>query len=117
MGRRIRIIRECAKTTHDRNFLHGAFKVLVFLCRARASATPPGRVPYHAGSGSNVRIVLGNSNIATYPEGGGHWSWFLQYPLGLKALGEDVLWLELLASSGDRARDLRLIQDFFERLA
>jgi len=74
-------------------------------------------VPYHAGSGSNVRIVLGNSNIATYPEGGGHWSWFLQYPLGLKALGEDVLWLELLASSGDRARDLRLIHDFFQRLA
>jgi hypothetical protein len=74
-------------------------------------------VPYHAGSGSNVRIVLGNSNIAKYPEGGGHWSWFLQYPLGLKALGEDVLWLELLASSGDRARDLRLINDFFQRLA
>jgi hypothetical protein len=69
------------------------------------------------GTASSVRIVLGNSNIAKYPHGGGHWSWFLQYPLGLKSLGEDVFWLEMLGSSGDRSRDLRLIQDFFRRLA
>ena len=69
------------------------------------------------GTALSVRIVLGNSNLAKYPPGGGHWSWFLQYPLGLKSLGEDVLWLEMLASSGDRARDLRLIGDFFQRLA
>jgi len=64
-----------------------------------------------------VRIVLGNSNLAKYPHGGGHWSWFLQYPLGLKSLGDDVLWLELLGSSGDRSRDLHLIKNFFRRLA
>src|SRR4030081_1996047 len=68
------------------------------------------------GTASNVRIVLGNSNIAKYPQGGGHWSWFLQYPLGLKSLGEDVFWLEMLGSRGDRSLDLRLIQDFFRRL-
>jgi len=41
----------------------------------------------------------------------------LQYPLGLRALGHDVFWLELLQSSGCRDKDLRLIRCFFERLA
>jgi len=52
-----------------------------------------------------------------YQQGGGHWSWFLQYPLGLKALQHDVFWLELLQSSGRRDKDLRLVRDFFDRLA
>ena len=30
------------------------------------------------------KIVLGSSTLATYPEGGGHWSVFLQYLLGLQ---------------------------------
>lgn len=64
-----------------------------------------------------MRIVLGNASLATYLEGGGHWSWFLQYPLGLRALHHDVFWLELVASSGEREHDLRLIRDFFQRLA
>ena len=64
-----------------------------------------------------MRIVLGNSSLIKYQQGGGHWSWFLQYPLGLKALQHDVFWLELLQSSGRREDDLRLIRDFFNRLA
>jgi hypothetical protein len=64
-----------------------------------------------------VQIVLGNSSLVKYHQGGGHWSWFLQYPLGLKALQHDVFWLELLQSSGRRENDLRLIRDFFDRLA
>jgi hypothetical protein len=64
-----------------------------------------------------VRIVLGNASLATYLQGGGHWSWFLQYPLGLRALRHDVFWLELLVSSGEREHDVRLIRDFFQRLA
>jgi len=40
----------------------------------------------------------------------------LQYPLGLKASGHDVFWLELLRSSGCREKDLRLIRSFFRRL-
>jgi hypothetical protein len=55
--------------------------------------------------------------LIKYQLGGGHWSWFLQYPLGLRALGHDVLWLELLQSSGHRETDLHAIHDFFERLA
>ncbi|MHB8382921.1 MAG: glycosyltransferase [Candidatus Binataceae bacterium] len=63
-----------------------------------------------------MRIALGNGSLASYPPGGGHWSWFLQYPLGLRALGHQVFWLELLRTSGDRARDLALIGDFFVRI-
>ncbi len=61
-------------------------------------------------------IALGNGSLASYPPGGGHWSWFLQYPLGLRALGHQVFWIELLKSSGDRTRDLALIRDFFARI-
>jgi hypothetical protein len=64
-----------------------------------------------------VQIVLGNSSLVKYQQGGGHWSWFLQYPLGLKALGHEVFWLELLQSSGRRENDLHLVRDFFEHLA
>jgi hypothetical protein len=64
-----------------------------------------------------MRIVLGNSSLVKYQQGGGHWSWFLQYPLGLKALGHEVFWLELVQSSGQRENDLSLVRDFFDRLA
>jgi hypothetical protein len=64
-----------------------------------------------------VRIVLGSAQLASYQEGGGHWAWFLQYPLGLRALHHDVFWLELLLSSGDSERDHRVVRAFFERLA
>ncbi|MGH7780092.1 MAG: hypothetical protein ACREQR_09720, partial [Candidatus Binataceae bacterium] len=63
-----------------------------------------------------MRIALGNGSLAAYPPGGGHWSWFLQYPLGLRAIGHQVFWLELLKSSGDRTRDRALIDDFFTRI-
>jgi hypothetical protein len=64
-----------------------------------------------------MQIVLGNSSLVNNQQAGGHWSWFLQYPLGLKALGHRVFWLELLQSSGQRENDLRLVRDFFDRLA
>ena len=64
-----------------------------------------------------MRIVLGSSRLIKYPQGGGLWAWVLQYPLGLRALGEDVFWLEILSSTGDRARDERFVQGFFQRLA
>jgi hypothetical protein len=62
-----------------------------------------------------LRIVLGNRSLAHYPEGGGHWTCFLQYLFGLNALGHDVFWLEVLRSSGNEARDERLIDIFFRR--
>jgi hypothetical protein len=63
-----------------------------------------------------VRIVLGNRSLATYFEGGGLWSWFLQYPIALKAAGHTVFWLELLQSSESREADLRMMRRFYDRL-
>ncbi len=64
-----------------------------------------------------MRIVLGNSSLARYLPGGGHWCWFLQYPLALKALGHQILWLELMQSSGDPESDRRTIAGFFGQAA
>jgi hypothetical protein len=64
---------------------------------------------------SKLRIVLANNTLASYPQGGGHWSCFLQYLLGLNALGHDVFWLEVLHSTGSPVRDHRLIDIFFGR--
>ena len=64
---------------------------------------------------SKLRIVLANQTLADYPQGGGHWTCFLQYLFGLTALGHDVFWLELLHSTGNPARDQRLIDIFFGR--
>jgi hypothetical protein len=61
-------------------------------------------------------IVLANRSVASYPMGGGVWSWMLQYPLGLRALGHSIFWLELIKSSGDRARDAELAKNFLERI-
>jgi hypothetical protein len=65
---------------------------------------------------SKLRIVLANGSLAKYPQGGGHWSVFLQYLFGLNALGHDVFWLELLKTTGDNSRDQKLIRIFLTRL-
>lgn len=64
---------------------------------------------------SKLRIVLANNTLASYPQGGGHWSCFLQYVFGLNAMGHDVFWLEVLTSTGNPTRDQRLIDIFFGR--
>ncbi len=65
---------------------------------------------------ARARIILGNASLADYPEAGGHWMYFLQYPLGLLDLGHEVLWLELYRKCGDEARDRQRIETFFGRL-
>jgi hypothetical protein len=62
-------------------------------------------------------IVIANRSLASYPMGGGIWAWMLQYPMGLRALGHNVFWLELLKSSGDRARDGELAKNFLARMS
>ena len=64
-----------------------------------------------------ARIVIGSSVVADYPEGGGVWSWYLQYLLGLRALGYDAIGIELLDSTGDPGEDERRIRAFFRRFA
>ncbi len=62
------------------------------------------------------RIVLADGgSLAKYPQGGGHWSCFLQYFFGLNDLGYDVFWLELLQSSGNQGCDERRIRRFLHR--
>ncbi len=58
---------------------------------------------------SRAQIVLAGG-LGDYPEGGGHWSVFVQYLMGLTAMGHDVYWLDLFRSSGDVANDQRKIQ-------
>jgi hypothetical protein len=64
-----------------------------------------------------MRLVLGNGSLINHPQAGGHWSWFLQYPLGLRALGHDVHWLELMRSTGQADEDARIVRQFFELIA
>jgi hypothetical protein len=66
-------------------------------------------------SRSSVRVVLAFGSLASYPQGGGHWTCPLQYLFGLDALGHDVFWLELLKSTGDEDLDHQRIRLFFRR--
>jgi hypothetical protein len=65
---------------------------------------------------SRHRIVLGNSSLVRYLQGGGHWMVRVQYLLGLKALRQDIFLLELLWSSGNTQLDQERITSFFKRL-
>src|SRR5438132_14134119 len=62
-----------------------------------------------------LRIVIGQGALATNPEAGGLWACLLQYPLGLRALGHDVLWLEMLHKV-DPTTDQRRIDQFLARM-
>src|SRR5215469_12802151 len=66
--------------------------------------------------GGSARIVLGTEFLSSDLQAGGHWTWFLQYPLGLRALGHDVFVLEVLRSTGERSTDEGLVGRFFRRL-
>src|SRR5262245_30432270 len=68
-------------------------------------------------SSDRIRIVLAGGFLADYPQGGGHWTVFLQYLLGLAAFGHDVYWLELFREREDQRRDDELIATFFSRMA
>jgi hypothetical protein len=65
---------------------------------------------------SALRIVLAEGSLARYPDGGGHWMVYLQYLLGLRALGHEAFFLELLWSTGDAGLDRQRITAFFDRL-
>ena len=60
--------------------------------------------------------MLANNSVANYPEGGGHWSVFLQYMFGLNTLDVKWYWLEIFRSTGNDVRDNKLIGLFFRRM-
>jgi hypothetical protein len=63
-----------------------------------------------------VTIFLGCGFAAKYPEGGGNFSVPLQWMLGLRRLGLDAVWLELLPATNDAREDQSRIRKFQRRL-
>jgi len=61
-------------------------------------------------------VVISPSNVADFPEGGGHFWVYMQYVQGLRALGCDVYWLEHFHGSGDEQRDGELLRLFSNRM-
>lgn len=61
-------------------------------------------------------VFLGSGFAAKYPEGGGNFAVPLQWALGLKRLGVDYFWLEIMPSSGNPGLDERCIEIFEERM-
>ena len=63
----------------------------------------------------SLRVCL-LANAFYYPEGGGHLWAYLQWALGLRALGCEVVWLEVVGSD-DAATELAFASPLRERLA
>jgi hypothetical protein len=61
-------------------------------------------------------IALGCKAIASYPEGAGVAICFIQYPLGLRALGHEIVWIEVIKAAQVRA-DPKLVTGFFALMA
>lgn len=61
-------------------------------------------------------VVISPSNVAHYPEGGGHFWVYMQYVQGLRALGCEVYWLEHFHGSGDERQDRASLRIFLDRL-
>src|ERR1051325_4953674 len=63
-----------------------------------------------------MTVFLGCGFAAKYPEGGGNYSVPLQWMLGLRRLGLDAIWLEVLPATADRREDESRIRIFQRRL-
>lgn len=62
--------------------------------------------------GARPPVFVGSAFVAQYPTGGGNFWVPLQYLLGLRALGIDAHWLELLWGQGDAARTAEFVRTF-----
>ncbi|MFL6518870.1 MAG: hypothetical protein ACJ8NS_01465 [Chthoniobacterales bacterium] len=63
-----------------------------------------------------MSVFVGCGFAAKYPEGGGNYSVPLQWMLGLRRLGLDAIWLELLPATTDQREDESRIRIFERRL-
>jgi hypothetical protein len=61
-------------------------------------------------------VVVSSYNVASFPEGGGHFWVYMQYVQGLRQLGCDVYWLERFRRTRDTARDADAMATFFARM-
>lgn len=62
-------------------------------------------------------VVVSCYNVASFPEGGGHFWVYMQYVRGLRRAGCDVYWLERFRRGRDPARDEQAMRTFFARMA
>ena len=62
-------------------------------------------------------VVVSCYNVASFPEGGGHFWVYMQYVHALRAAGCEVYWLERFRRGKDRARDARAMVSFFQRMS
>ena len=62
-------------------------------------------------------VVVSCYNVASFPEGGGHFWVYMQYVQALRAAGCEVYWLERFRRGKDAQRDERAIPEFFARMA
>ena len=61
-------------------------------------------------------VVVSSYNVASFPEGGGHFWVYMQYVHGLRQAGCDVYWLERFRRGKDPGRDAQAMATFFERM-
>src|SRR5881398_2963205 len=61
-------------------------------------------------------VVIAPSNVAAFPEGGGHFWVYLQYALGLRQLGCEVYWLEGFRASGHAEKKAAALATFRARM-
>ena len=62
-------------------------------------------------------VVVSCYNVASFPEGGGHFWVYMQYVHALRAAGCEVYWLERFRRGKDRGRDARAMVSFFQRMS
>ena len=60
-------------------------------------------------------MVIAPTDVAMFPDGGGHFWVYLQWLRGLADLGCDVWWLEHVAPSRDRTPDDEIVAGFLRR--
>ena len=61
-------------------------------------------------------VVIAPYNVATFPEGGGHFWVYLQYVLGLRQLGCEVYWLEAFRRKGRAQQEAAALATFRARM-
>ena len=61
-------------------------------------------------------VVISPFNVATFPNGGGHFWVYLQYALGLRLLGCDVYWLEAFRTKGRKEQEAAALATFRTRM-
>src|SRR2546426_461625 len=89
----------------------------------RASCWPGGRaIAIRASTidglcAMGLPVFVGSAFVAQYPTGGGNFWVPLQYLLGLRALGVEAHWLELLWARGDRRRAAEFVRAFRSAVA